>query len=76
MDATLATKQQLEPSDARFSLRGMLLATFVVALFAAIGGPFGRSLGREEQFYLLTVWGLCFVGAVQKLNTKLGLSET
>ncbi len=47
-----------EPTDARFSLRLLLIAMAVVALIAALVGPAVRRLPAETQFRLLVAWGL------------------
>ncbi len=47
-----------EPTDARFSMRAMLMAMALVAALAATIGPLVRRLEPDTQIRLLTLWGL------------------
>jgi hypothetical protein len=46
-----------EPTDVRFSMRALLIVTAVVAVLAAVMGPFVRQLPPDAQVRLLGVWG-------------------
>lgn len=44
-----------EPTDARFSLRGLLIAMAVVAGIAMLVGPIVRGFSRDKQLRLLVL---------------------
>ncbi|HEY4231899.1 MAG TPA: hypothetical protein VGM76_00605 [Lacipirellulaceae bacterium] len=48
---------QPEPTEARFSIRALFVATGVVAVIAAVVGPLVRSLQPDAQLRLLIAWG-------------------
>jgi hypothetical protein len=64
MDTGAATKQQFEPSDARFSMRGILAAMAAAAILAAVAGAFLRRHPPEIQSKLLFHWAIWLVATL------------
>jgi hypothetical protein len=57
-DARASTATLPVPTDARFSMRAILVAMAVVALIAALVGPLVRCLDSDAQIRLLILWAI------------------
>src|SRR5262245_24603473 len=55
-DAQAVPNTLPEPTDARFSMRAMLIATGVVSLSAAIAGKLLQHYPRDTQTKLFALW--------------------
>jgi hypothetical protein len=60
----VSTNESVEPTEARFNMRALLIAMGVVALIAALVGPLVRRLDPEAQTRLLTYWGVVLTANV------------
>jgi hypothetical protein len=50
-----------EPTDVRFSIRALLVATIAVAVMAAVLGPNFRGIPAGQRMPVAALWGLCLV---------------
>ena len=48
-----------EPTDVRFNLRALVIVTVVVALVAAVLGPYFRSFSPDDRPRVAVRWGIC-----------------
>ena len=51
--------QPTEPTDVRFTMRALVIVTIVVAVVAAVLGPFFRIVAPEDRTQVAVHWGIC-----------------
>ena len=57
-----------EPTEARFTMRALLIVMAVVAVLAALAGPIVRGLQPETRFRLLSLWSVWLLASVAWLG--------
>lgn len=66
-DELPSSKAASEPSDVRFSVRGLLIVMVPVAIASALLGPYFRNIPPEERGRIAMLWGLGLVVALAQL---------
>jgi hypothetical protein len=57
-----------EPTDVRFSIRALLVATIAVAVVAAALGPYFRGIPAGQRMQVAALWGLCLVATLLQVG--------
>ena len=62
-DQLMPSRAEAETTDVRFSLRSLLIVTVVVAVTAALLGPYFRNLSPDERTPVGAMWAACLTMA-------------
>jgi hypothetical protein len=67
-DQSIASPGEAETTDVRFSLRSLLIVTVVVAVTAALLGPYIRNLSPDERAPVGAMWAVCITMAAAAIG--------
>jgi hypothetical protein len=59
-DKTMQISADIEPTDVRFSMRSLLVATLLSGIAAAVIAPSFRAIQAENIAIVAALWGLLF----------------